>query len=79
MRTWQVKAKGEHTAQVMAFSETEIFLPVNIEEANWLYNSIRRTMQDLIKSGDFPEKEKYEALLHNISSVLFILSDGNNK
>lgn len=69
-------AKG-HIAKLFLFDTETVMLPLSTIEADRLYISLRKQMQLLITSGDFPEKEEYEQLLFNLSSARFLLSEGN--
>lgn len=59
------EAKG-HIAKVLRFDTETAMLPLNANEARWLSNILRKQIERLTSTGDFPEKEKYENLLNNL-------------
>jgi hypothetical protein len=69
----RAKALG-HVANIFLFDEATVLIPFNENEAQILMSSLNGTIRNLEKSGDFPEKEKYEKLLANIISASWILS-----
>lgn len=69
--SWE--AKG-HAAKILRFDETTCLCPMNETETNSLIFALKKQIDQLEASGDFPERSEYKNLLDNLLTVSFVLS-----
>lgn len=71
LKMLESRAEG-HRAMIWQFESGTAVVPLNTDEARIASSAVKRQMDLLESTGDFPEKEQYIRLYNNLITAEFI-------